>query len=711
MKVYETKDIRNIALVGGAKSGKTTLAEDMLFEGGVINRRGSVDDKNSVSDYRIIELERQNSVFSTILYTEFNGKKINIIDTPGFDDFVGEVTAAIKVVDTAVMIVNAQNRVEVGTEIAWRYTDKYNTPVVFAINHLEHENSNFDETIRQMKSQFGGSLSICQYPVNIGHGFDSVIDLLKMKMYKFPEDGGKPEITDIPEEEKAKAQEMQEAMIEDLASSDEELMEKFFDNGTLSEDEMQQGLKVGLATRGLFPVFCIGAKYNWGANRLMEFIVNNAPAPNESAPVKTKEGKELKCNASELTTAFIFKTSIESHLGEISFFKVYNGEVTEGSDLMNANTSTKERISQLFVMAGKNRAKVGKIVAGDIGAAVKLKNTHTNNTLNSLKIPYVEVEPIEFPEPKYRVAVKSQNQSDDEKLSVILSNMHKVDQTLQVQYSKELKQLILGGQGELHLNITKWQIENIEKIPIEFFAPKIPYRETITRSAKAIYRHKKQSGGAGQFGEVHMMIEPYTEGMEYSTEFSIRGTDEIDLEWGGKLIMKKCIVGGAIDARFLPAILKGVMEKIEDGPLTGSYARDIVFYVYDGKMHPVDSNEISFKLAGRNAFKEAFKNAGPQILEPIYDVEVLVPEEKMGDVMTDLQGRRAIIMGMDREGNYQKINAKAPLSEMNKYATALSSITSGRAMYSMKFAEYTNVPNDIQQTLLKAYEEAQGEED
>jgi elongation factor G len=711
MKVYQTKEIRNIALVGGAKSGKTTLAEGMLFESGRINRRGTIDDKNTVSDYRPIELERQNSVFSSLLYVEFNGKKINIIDTPGFDDFVGEVISALKVADTAVIVVNAQNGVEVGTEIAWRNTSKNNTPVIFAINHLEHENSNFDETIRQMKTQFGGSLAICQYPLNAGLGFNSVIDLLKMKMLRFPENSGKPEILDIPESEKAKAEEMQAAMIEDLASSDETLMEKFFEHGTLTEDETQQALKIGLKKRGLFPVLCINAKHNMGVNRLMEFIENNAPAPDEMPPVKTKKGKELKCNPKEPAVGFIFKTSLEPHFGEVSFFKVYNGEIAEGADLVNATTDAKERLGQLFAVYGKNREKLEKVVAGDIAATVKLKNSPTNTTLNASKNSDDVVEPIVFPEPKYRVAVKAQNQSDDEKLSTVLSAMHKVDQTLMVQYSKELKQLILGGQGELHLNITKWQIENLDKIPITFIAPKIPYRETITKSAKSTYRHKKQSGGAGQFGEVHMMIEPYKEGMSWTTEFPVRGTDEIDLEWGGKLIMNNSIVGGAIDARFLPAILKGVMEKIEEGPLTGSYARDIVFYVYDGKMHPVDSNEISFKLAGRNAFREAFKNAGPQILEPIYDVEVLVPEDKMGDVMTDLQGRRAIIMGMDREGNYQKILAKVPLAEMNKYATALSSITSGRAMYSMKFAEYSNVSPDIQVQLLKAYEESQQDEE
>jgi len=710
MKVYQTKDIKNIALVGSAKSGKTTLAEAMLFEGGKINRRGSVDDKNTISDYRPIELERQNSVFSTVMHTEFNGKKINIIDAPGFDDFVGEVVASLSVADTAVILLNAANGVEVGAEIAWMNTVKNETPVMFAVNHLEHDNSNFDELIAQMKSLFG-NLAVCQYPVNVGHAFNSVIDLLKMKLYKFPEDGGKPEITDIPDSEKDKAEEMQATFIEDLASSDEELMEKFFDAGTLTEDEMREALKGGLKSRELFPVLCVGSKHNMGVSRLLEFISNNAPAPNEMPPVKTVNGKELSCNPSDPTAAFVFKSTIEPHFGEVSFFKVYSGEIAEGADLINSKSGTKERLGQLYATNGKNRDKLEKVVAGDIAASVKLKDTATNSSLTTSKNSEDVITPIEFPEPKFRVAVKAVNQGDDEKMGGILNAMHKVDQTLVVQYSKELKQLILGGQGELHLNITKWQIENLENIPLEFIAPKIPYRETITRSAKSDYRHKKQSGGAGQFGEVHMMIEPYTEGMEWTSEFPVRKSEEHALEWGGKLIMNNCIVGGAIDARFMPAILKGVMEKMEEGPLTGSYARDIVFYIYDGKMHPVDSNEISFKLAGRNAFREGFKNAGPQILEPVYDVEVLVPEEKMGDVMTDLQGRRAIIMGMGREGKYQKIEAKAPLAEMNKYATALSSITSGRGMYSMKFAEYANVPPDVQMQLLKDYEASQQEED
>ncbi len=711
MKVFQTNEIRNIALIGGAKSGKTTLAEAMLFEGGIISRRGSVEDKNSVSDYRPIELERQNSVSASILYTLCDNKKINIIDTPGFDDFCGEVISALRVADTALMVVNGQNGVEVGTEITWRHTNRMNIPVVFVVNHLDQEHANFDETLRQMKAQFGKNITLMQYPVNAGSGFNTLIDLLKMKQYKFTSGGGKPEISEIPDSEKGKAEEMHAALVEELASKDESLMEVFFDKGTLSEEQMQQALKAGLINRTIFPVMCTCAKQDMGVGRLLEFIAGSVPAPNEMPGVKTKEGKQLKCNVSDPTSAFIFKTSIEQHLGEISYFKVFAGEITEAMDMINPARQSKERLSQLFVVNGKNREKVEKMVAGDIGATIKLKNCYTNNTLNSQKNPDDVIEPTTYPDPKFRTAVKAKNTADDEKIASILYELAKMDPTLIMGFSRELKQMILQGQGELHLNLAKWHVETLEKIPIEFYAPRIPYRETITKAAKSMYRHKKQSGGSGQFGEVHMMIQPYREGMTEQNEFPIRGRDVIDLDWGGKLQMNNCIVGGAIDARFMPAILKGVMEKMEEGPLTGSYARDIVFNVYDGKMHPVDSNEISFKLAGRNAFREAFKNAGPKILEPIYDVEVIVPEEKMGEVMTDLQGRRAVIMGMDSEGNYQKILAKVPLAELNRYSTALSSITSGRATYNMKFAEYTQVPGDIQDKLLKAYEDQEKDEE
>ena len=732
MKVYQTKDIRNIALIGNSKSGKTTLTECMLFEGGIINRRGSVDDKNTVSDNKKIELERQNSIYSSVLYTEYNNKKINIIDTPGFDDFIGEVVSSLRAADTSIMVVNSQNGVEVGTEITWRHAKSNEIPVIFVANHLEHENSNFDETVSQLKANFGGGVTVFQYPVNSGLGFNSIIDLVQMKMYKYSEEGGKPEITDIPEDQKAKAEEMQSTMIEDLAANDEELMELFFENGTLKETEIQQGLKIGIKTRGIFPVLCINAKHNMGVGRLLEFIGNNAPAPDEVPAIKTTEGKELSFKTDDPASALVFKTSIEPHLGEVSFFKVYSGEIVEGIDMFNPNTSTKERISQIFAFAGKNREKIEKIVSGDIGATIKLKNTHTNNTLNATSISDQLIEPIVFPAPKFRIAMKAKNSSDDEKLGLVLNELKKMDPTIHSGFFKELKQIIVEGNGELHLNIVKWHLENLENVPVDFITPKIQYRETITKVSQSSYQHKKQSGGAGQFGEIYMVIEPYVEGMPAPTTYhvkqtirktsvqpftinkspsdvkiNVRGVNEIDLEWGGKLMFYNCIVGGAIETRYLPAVLKGVMEKLEEGPLTGSYARDIRVCVYDGKMHPVDSNEISFKLAGKHAFSLAFKEAGPKILEPVYDLEVIVPEDKMGGVMTDLQGRRAIIMGM--EGG--SIKARIPLAEISRYSTALSSLTSGRATYSIKFAEYTPVPNDVQEKLLKEYREAQNEDE
>jgi elongation factor G len=710
MKVYQTNEVRNVALIGGAKSGKTTLAESMLFEGGVISRRGTIDDKNTVSDYREIELERLNSVFSTVMYSEFAGKKINIIDTPGFDDFIGEVYSALSVADTALMVVNAQNGVEVGTEITWRLTNRFDVPVVFIVNQLDHEKANFDETIRQLKNYFGPKVTLAQYPVQSGAGFDCVIDLLKMKMIKFAKDQ-KAQILDIPAAEQSKAEELHASLIEAAAEGDEKLMEIFFEKGTLTEEELQRGLKLSLLSRGIFPVFCTSAKQNMGVNRILEYCATSLPSPDEMPAVKTLEGKEIPCSVSGAPAAFVFKTSIEQHIGELSFFKVMSGEITEAIDMVNPRNSSKERLTQVLAVAGKNREKLPKICAGDIGATIKLKSVVTGDTLNTAKNSDDVFPPVPFPEPKFRTAVKAINSSDDEKLGAILIDMHKVDPTLVANYSKELKQLIFAGQGEQHLNIAKWQIERLNKIDIEFYAPKIQYRETITKSAKSMYRHKKQSGGAGQFGEVHMLVEPYFEGMTDQQEFPIRGRETHEMEWGGKLVFHNCIVGGAIDARFLPAILKGVLEKMEEGPLTGSYARDIVVSIYDGKMHPVDSNEISFKLAGRNAFREAFKNAGPKILEPIYEVEVFVPEEKMGDVMTDLQGRRAVIMGMQSEGNYQKILAKVPLAEMNRYSTALSSITSGRATYSLKFSDYQQVPGEIQTQLLKAYEEESKDEE
>lgn len=703
MKVYQTKEIRNVALIGGNRVGKTTLAEAMAFHGGVISRRGTVEDKNTISDYRDVELERQQSIQATVMYAEHDGAKINMIDCPGFDDFIGEVVGSMRVADTAMMIINAQNGVDVGAEIQWRWTKKMNVPTAFVINQLDHEKANFEETIRQLKHYFGNSVMPFQYPVNAGIGFDSVIDLLQMKLLKFPVGGGKTIVEDIPASEKDKAEEMYNALVEAAAENDEALMDKFFEDGSLTEEEIARGLKLGIISRGTFPVICVASKTDQGVTRLMDIIKSSFPAPDEMPGVQTISGKTLACKTTDVPTAYVFKTSIEQHIGELSIMKIYGGEITEAMDMVNNKSNSKERLTSLLCVAGKNREKVEKAVAGDIVATIKLKGTQSSHTL--VKSGDEMIVPTEYPEPKFRTAVRARNNADDEKLGAILNEFRKTDLTFLSEQSKELKQVIISGQGEQHLNIIKWMIEKLNKVEIEYYAPKIPYRETITKPAEAMYRHKKQSGGAGQFGEVHMLIEPYYEGMPNQNKYPIRGTDVYELPWGGKLIFNNCIVGGAIDARFLPAILKGINERIEEGPLTGSYARDIVINVYDGKMHPVDSNELAFKLAGRNAFREAFKNAGPKILEPIYDVEVFVPSERMGDVMTDLQGRRGVVMGMESEGEFQKIRAKIPLAEMNKYSTTLSSITSGRASYGMKFAEYQQVPMDVQNEIIKKYEE------
>jgi elongation factor G len=718
MGTYQTDQLKNIVICGNSKSGKTTLAEAMLFQGGVIERRGSIEAKNTVSDYNEIEHENENSVFATVLYTECADKKINIIDAPGLDDFSGGLITALRPADTALLIINGQNGVEIGTEIQGRHIESHHKPVILAVNQMDHDKVNFDKVLESLKQSYGSKAIIIQYPVNPGDKFNAIVDIIKMKMYKFPPDGGGYEISDIPADQMARAEELRNELIEAAAENDESLMETFFDKGTLEEEEMLKGIRLGIRNRDMFPVLCISAKKNMGVGRLLEFICDAAPSPHESAVPATIEGEEIKCDKKAPASVFVFKTSVEQHIGEINFFKVMSGELTEGIDLVNHKTGAKERFSQLLTVAGRTRNKVPRLIAGDLGATVKLKNTKANQTL-TVPGQSFEFEPIAYPEPKFRTAIKAKSESDDEKLGEALTRMHDEDPTIVIEYSKELKQIIVHGQGEYHLNILKWHLDNIYKIETEFLTPKIPYRETITKLSQATYRHKKQSGGSGQFGEVHMVIEPFIEGMPDPVKYkvngkevnvSVRGKEEHELPWGGMLIYYNCIVGGSIDNRFLPAILKGIMEKMEEGPLTGSYARDIRVAVYDGKMHPVDSNEISFRLAGRNAFREAFKNAGPRILEPIYDVEVLVPSERMGDVMSDLQGRRAIIEGMTSEKGFEKIKAKVPLAEMAKYSTALSSLTNGRATYTMKMAKYEAVPGELQDKLLKAYEAEQEEE-
>jgi elongation factor G len=716
MKTYQSSDIKNLTLLGNSGSGKTTLTESMLYVGGIIKRKGDVNSNNTVSDYRPVEHEIGNSISSTVAYTEVANKKINILDNPGMDDFIGSVVSSIHTSDIGLMLVNAQNGVEVGTEIHNRYFEKSGKPFIITLSHLDHEKSNFEKSMEMIRETFGGNAVLAQFPVNTGVGFDAIIDVITNKMYKV--NGDKIDILDIPDEHKDQAEEVKTELIEKAAEVDESLMEKFFENDTLTEEEMMKGIATGLPLRGIYPIFCINPRTDLGVLRLLEFIANVAPSPVDLKGLENSEGSEIVCDPNGKPALFIFKTSIEEHIGEINYFKVLSGTVTEGVDLYNSKRNAKERISQLFVCAGKNRVKVDKMFAGDIGATVKLKSAKIGNTLVSVGDDWT-MPAIEWPEPKFRTAVKAKNEADEEKLGEALNRIHEEDPSLTYAYSKELKQLIVSGQGEYHINIMKWFLDNQFKIEIEFHKPKIEYRETITKIAQADYRHKKQSGGAGQFGEVHMIIEPYVDGMPDPVAYkidgkelkiSVRGKEEIKLDWGGMLQYYNCIVGGSIDARFLPAILKGIMEKIEDGPLTGSYARDIRVCVYDGKMHPVDSNEISFKLAGRNAFSQAFKKAGAKIMEPVYDLEVLVPGDRMGDVMSDLQGRRAIVQGMSSEKGFEKIMARVPLAEMGNYSTALRSISGGRAMFSMKFFEYQQVPPDVQDQLLKEYEASQEED-
>ena len=711
MKNYSPKEIKNIVLVGAPGSGKTTLAEAMAFEGKVIDRRGSIENNNTLSDNTDIEHEYKRSIYSTTLFTEFMGRKLNIIDCPGSDDFCGNLFSAFKVGDVGVMLINAQNGWEVGNEIQSRYASILNKPLIGVINQLDADKANYEATLESIKADSIVKPVVVQYPVNQGVNFDSFIDVLMMKMYRFTDENGTREELDIPEDELERAKAYNQELVETAAEYDDELMMLYFDKGSLTQDDIRSGLKLGVANRKVMPIFVTSGKRDIGTKRLMEFIINVAPGPTKAPDFLTVEGEAMPADETAPVALFVFKSQMEHHIGEINYFRVVRGTVTEGMELVNARTGNKEKLSQLFAVAGKNRIKVTQLEAGDIGCTVKLKGTRTNDTL-AAPSAVVAVEPIVFPEPRYRAAVKAKEQANEEKLGKLLLDARFEDPTILVEYSKELKQTIIQGQGEHHLNILRARILADSKVEMEFFAPKIPYRETITKVAMADYRHKKQSGGAGQFGEVHIVIEPYYEGIGEPSKYksggkevtvNIKGKEEYDLPWGGKLQYYNSIVGGAIDARFMPAILKGIMEKMDEGPLTGSYARDIRVIVYDGKMHPVDSNELSFKLAARNAFKEAFRNAGPKIMEPIYNVEVLTPSDYMGSVMSDLQNRRAMIMGMDHDKGFDRLQARVPLAELYRYSTTLSSLTSGAATYTMKFDCYEQVPSDVQDKLLKAY--------
>lgn len=719
MKIYQSHEIKNISLVGSSGSGKTSLLEAMAFECGLTKRRGSVEAKNTVSDFFPVEQEYGYSVFPGLIYAEWLGKKLNIIDCPGAEDFIGGVISSLQVTDTALMLINAQYGVEAGTQNHFRFTEKMQKPVIFLMNKLDVEKANYDASLESLKDFFGNKVVQVQYPVSVGSGFHAVIDVLLMKIYQWKSEGGVPEILDIPASELDKANDLHQKLVESAAEHDEALMEKYFAEGNLSEDELRLGIRKGLIHRDIFPVFCVSAGRDMGIRRLMEFLGNVVPFVSDMPLVQTEDGKEIAPDSNAPTSLFVFKTNVEPHIGEVSYFKVMSGKIHEGDDVINANRGSKERLAQLFVVAGQNKIKVEELVAGDIGVTVKLKDVHTGNTLNGKAADW-QFKAVDYPAYKFRRGVRAEKESDEEKLAAALSRMHEEDPTWIVEYSKELKQTIVYGQGEFHLRTLKWRIEHIDKINIVFDEPKIPYRETITKAARADYRHKKQSGGAGQFGEVHLIIEPYEEDMPVASSYkfngqeykiSVRDTQTIDLSWGGKLVFINSIVGGSIDNRFMPAILKGIMEKMEEGPLTGSYARDVRVIVYDGKMHPVDSNEISFKLAGRNAFSEAFKNAAPKILEPVYDLEVQVTSDCLGDTMSEIQNRRGLIMGMHSEKGNELITAKVPLKELYNFATALSAITGGRSYFKMSFASYELVSADVQDKLLKEYAAKQVERD
>ena len=719
MKNYQSREIKNIALLGNDGAGKTTLTEALLYEAGIIQRRGRITQKNTVSDYFPVEQEYGYSVFSTVFHTEWNGKKLNFIDCPGSDDFVGAAITALHVTDTAVILINGQYGPEVATQNHFRMTDKLQKPVIFLINQLDSEKCDFHQSIERLQELYGPKVVPVQYPLNEGPDFNAMIDVLLMKKYSWKPEGGAPIIEDIPASEMDKAMEMHRALVEAAAENDESLMEKFFESESLTEDEMREGIRKGLVTRSIFPVFCVCAVKDMGVRRMMEFLGNVVPFVDEMPKVKNAAGDEVAVDSNGPTALYFFKTATEPHIGDVQYFKVMSGKVHEGDDMTNTDRGSKERLTQLYVCAGQNRTKVEELVAGDIGCTLKLKDVRTGNTLVGKDCDW-RFDFVKYPDPKYIRSIKAENESESEKMMAAIQKMSQEDPTWVLEQSKELRQTLIKGQGEFHLRTLKWRLENNAKIKVIFGEPKIPYRETITKAARADYRHKKQSGGAGQFGEVHLIVEPYVEGEPAKSvykfgnqEFKItpKGEEVINLDWGGKLVFINSVVGGAIDVSFMPAILKGVMQRMEQGPLTGSYARDVRVIVYDGKMHPVDSKEIAFILAGRHAFAEAFKEAGPKLLEPIYDVEVLTPSDRMGDVMSDLQGRRGMIMGSESESGYDKLIAKVPLKELSNYSTSLSSITGGRASFTMKFSSYELVPTDVQAKLVKEFEEQSKEEE
>lgn len=682
MKKYTGEHIRNIGLAAHGGAGKTSLVEAMLYTMGATTRMGKIDQGNTASDYNEDEIERQISINTSLLHGEWDKHKINIIDTPGFADFFGDVISGLYVVENVFLLVSASSGVEVGTEQAWTQAEKYRKPVSFVINKLDHENIVFDGIVKEIREIFGSHALVAQFPVEVGPNFFKIIDLIKMKMLVYPQDGsGKATVEAIPGDLQAEAEEWRNNMIEAVAESDDELLEKYFEAGELSAAEFTTGFKKAFMNRQIFPIFCTAATRNVGVAGLLNFTTEMVPSPVEIPPIKSATGEERLPKDEEKLTAFVFKTVSEMHVGELSFVRVYSGILKSGDDTYNSTHGNNERIGQIFDLSGKNKENTDQLHAGDIGALVKLKSTHTGDTLTAKGTDF-KLPELEFPASLMSFAVEPKSKGDEGKISTGFQSLHEEDPTFLLQFDPELKQTIISGQGELHLDIIVKRLKQKFGVEVNMKDPRIPYRETIKSPADAKYRHKKQSGGAGQFAEVWMRIEPKPrgEGIEFTNS----------------------LVGQNVDRVYVPSVEKGVNAACEEGIIAGYKVVDLKVDFYDGKMHPVDSSDIAFQIAGKAAFKEAFKQAKPTLLEPIYDLEVRVPEEFMGDVMGDISSRRGKIQGMDAEGRFQVIKAKVPLAELNRYSNALRSMTQGRGLFRQKFSHYEEVPGELAQKIIEA---------
>jgi elongation factor G len=685
MREYKSVDIRNMALVGHGASGKTMLSESMLAVSGVINRLGSVTGGTTVSDYNEDEHERKVSIHASLLHTEWKDKKFNILDAPGYADFVGEAIGALRVADLALVVVHARHGVEVGTEQMWRYADQNNLPKILILNACDKENFSFDEVLEELRERFGSRVVPMTLPINCGPGFNKVLDLLSKKFITYKTDGtGACEVSEPTGEWATKADEMHETLIEYVAESDDRLMEKFFEEGGLSEEEMKAGVHSSIQNKSFIPLFSVSGETNVGVASMMDFIAKYGPSPLDNAEVKglNENAEEVPVKVTDNEpVAFVFKTVSEAHVGELSFFRIYSGSVSTGMTLHNSSRKKDERLGQLYLLNGKHREAATTLHAGDIGTVVKLKDTHTNNTL-CCPIKKVSLSQIVYPNPSIHEAIKSKSKGDEEKLSIGLATMHEEDPTFISRVDNELHQIVISGQGELHLRVITKQLKRRFNIEILSSKPKVPYRETIKEIGEAKYRHRKQSGGSGQFAEVWLRVLP--------------AEHDAGIEFGHSL------VGQNVDRVFVPSVEKGVKVASTTGVLAGYKVVGTKVDFYDGKQHPVDSKDIAFQIAGKFAFREAFMAAKPSLLEPIMDVSVKVPEEFMGDVMGDISGRRGKILGMDTEGNFQIVKAQVPQAEMYHYSTHLRSITGGRGIHFEEFSHYENMPGDMEKKVIES---------